>query len=112
MGDAPLAGYYDVNNDNFFMIKEIEQSCSGLLISLSKHADDQCDIIWLKLPEKESGNDTKNFDDQLIAIVVKLPEHNCITPTTHINFLTCNNLTWIINLLQKSFMDRPNAKCY
>ena len=52
-------------------------------IFLSENPSELCDRLCLIIQEKQAGNDTKRFDNQIDAIFDKLLEYKCITPTQH-----------------------------
>ena len=38
------------------------------------------------LQEKQAGNDTKRFNNEMFAIIDNLSEYKCLTPTQHKKF--------------------------
>ena len=47
----------------------------------SEIPDDLCDRKRLSFQERQGGNDTNRFDDEIVAIIDKLLEYKCTTLT-------------------------------
>ena len=56
---------------------------SGHNTFVSENPDELVDRLHLTFPEKESGNDTNLFDDEIFAIFAKLSEYKCNNPAPH-----------------------------
>ena len=69
-------------------------SASGLskTIFLSSDPNELCDRIKLLLQEKQAGNNSDIFNDEIVAIIDKLLEYKCITKKQHKQILIKCNL--------------------
>ena len=69
-------------------------SASGVskTIFLSSDPDELCDRLKLLLQEKYAGNNSDIINDEIIAIIDKLPEYKCITKKQHKQVLIKCNL--------------------
>ena len=56
---------------------------SDRTISLSENPNELYDKLCLIIQEKQGGNDTNRFDDEIVAKFDKLLEYKYITPTQH-----------------------------
>ena len=61
-------------------------------IFLSSDPDELCDRIKLLLQEKQAGNNSDIFNQEIVAIVDKLLEYKCISKKQHKQLLTKCNL--------------------
>ena len=53
---------------------------------LSANPHDLCDRLQLMIQEKQGGNDTNRFDDEIVAITVEFSEYKCNIPTQDKNY--------------------------
>ena len=59
------------------------------------------EYITFKIPKEQRGKDTNRFDDEIVALIEKLLEYKCKTPTQHKEIR--------VNLINyKSLSDRKN----
>ena len=59
-------------------------SASGIsTISLSSDPKELCDRIKILLQQKQAGNNSNIFNAEIVAIVDKLLEYNCISQKQH-----------------------------
>ena len=78
------------------VIKVLEQPAimaSGFskTIILSSDPNELCDRLKLLLQEKHGGNNSNLIDEEIVAIVDKLLEYNCISKKQHKQILiNCN----------------------
>ena len=72
-------------------------SASGVskTIFLSSDPDELCERLKLLLQEKHAGNNSDIINQEIVAIVDKLLEYNCITKKQH------EQIIYKCNLLQK-----------
>ena len=59
---------------------------SGLVTFLPENPDEICERLCMNMKEKQVQNDSKKFDDEIMAIIDKLSEYKLITPNQHKNF--------------------------
>ena len=59
---------------------------------LSSDPDELCDRLKLLLQEKHGGNNSDIINDEIVAIVDKLLEYNCLSKKQHKQILTKCNL--------------------
>ena len=94
---------YDINSTgrpsvrHNSMIKLLEQPAimaSGFskTIILSSDPNELCDRLKLLLQEKQAGNNSEIINEEIVAIVDKLFEYNCITKKQHKQILIKCNL--------------------
>ena len=62
------------------------------VIFLSENPNEICDRFSSIIQEKHAGNDTNDFDNEIIAIVDKLLEDKSFTPEQHRQILIKFNL--------------------
>ena len=63
------------------------------IITLSSDPDELCNRLKLLLQEKQAGNDSNIINEEILGIVEKLVEYNCITKKQHKQILIeCNLL--------------------
>ena len=69
-------------------------SASGVskTMFLSSDPDELCNTLKLLLQEKQAGNNSDIFNDELVAIVDKLSEYKCICKKQHKQILNKCNL--------------------
>ena len=68
----------------------IKVSASGVSPStrfLSSNPDELCDILEIKLQEKQAGNISNTIDKEIVAKTDKLLEYKCITMKQHSRIL-------------------------
>ena len=51
-----------------------------------------CERLKLSIQEKQAGNNSDKNNQEMVAIIHKLLEYKCMTPTQHTNFLKSFNL--------------------
>ena len=61
-------------------------------IFLSENADELCDRLRLILQEKNAGNNSNIINEEIVAIIDKLLEYNCISKKQHKQILIKCNL--------------------
>ena len=76
------------------LLKSPAIMASGFLktIFLSSDPNELCDRLKLLLQEKNGGNNCNLIDEEIVAIVDKLLEHNCISKKQHKQILIKCNL--------------------
>ena len=84
------------NRDNSMiqLLKSPAIMASGIskTLFLSSDPDEFCDTLKLLLQEKHAGNNSDIFNEEIIAIVDKLLEYECISKKQHKQILIKCNL--------------------
>ena len=62
------------------------------VIFLSEHPNELCDRLCLIIQQKQAGNDTNKFDNEIVAILDKLLEYKSITSSQQKKILNKFNL--------------------
>jgi len=78
--------------NNYYNKRAILASGFEEVIFLSENPNELCNRLCLIIQEKQAGNDTNKFDNEIIAILDKLLEYKSITPTQHKKILRKFNL--------------------
>ena len=78
--------------NNYYNKRAILASGLQKVIFLSENPNELCDRLHLIIQEKQGGNDTNRFDNEIVAIVDKLLEYKSITTKQHKQILINFNL--------------------
>ena len=81
------------HNSMIRLLDQLAIMASGIskTIFLSSDPDELCDRLKLLLQEKHAGNNSDIINDEIVAIVDKLLEYNCISKKQHKQILIkCN----------------------
>ena len=77
------ANIQDDDDDSDSFVKFQSFPVAGLVTFSSEFPDELGSRLGLKIWEKQGGNDTKRFDDKIVALFDKVKEKNCVTRTQH-----------------------------
>ena len=91
--DLNLPG--DKKSNRYKYIKKLFSKTSGrvMTIFLSKDPNELVDRLYLLYQEKIAGNDSKNINEEMVAIYDKLYSYNIISETDH--FKMVNSLSFV-----------------
>lgn len=78
--------------NNYYNKRAILASGLQKVIFLSENPNELCDRLHLIIQEKQGGNDTNRFDNEIVAIIDKLLEYKSITAKQHKQILINFNL--------------------
>ena len=70
----------------------IMASGSSNILILSSDPNELCNRLKLLLQEKQAGNNSDLYNEEIVAILDKLSEYKCITKKQHKQFLIKSNL--------------------
>ena len=68
---------------NFYHKRALLESGVQEVFFLSENPNDLCNLRRLKFQGKQAGKHNTRFDNEMVAIIDKLLEYKCFTPTQH-----------------------------